>query len=250
MNSQQPPHQQPHQHQPVSVVIPVYPPHFDQLPTCVGRLLRSTELPCEIIIAASEADSTTEAAILDSIAQQCGADADRVPILFASSPDVGYSGVNRNRGAARARADIIVFLDADDFIHPQKIEMVRQCFDRFPDCKQLLHTCTPTMQLHTLDEVLGRRFSLDVSKPFRYQGDFSKQSIVKNGMRHIHRGHATVHRSVLDAVRYKVVRHRQDNIFTKNVHRHFNQSYFLPMPLIVYNESGIAARDAYYDDKA
>ena len=134
-----------------------------------------------------------------------------------------------------------MFIDADDYTHPQKIEIVLKCFKQYPNIKLLLHNCS--LQEDSLNII----HDVDNIPVFKYIGDFNKKSIVNNGMKHIHRGHSTVHRSVFENISYKDVRHRQDNIFTKKVHEKLNSSYFLPLSLMVYKESGIQFRDDYYD---
>ncbi len=223
----------------VSLIIPVYPPHFQYLSRCIKNIMLSTVLPNEIIVAASEITKEGEQKLFNELIHLCN----NVTLIISGIKDQGYSGVNRNRGALAASSDIFMFIDADDYTHPQKIEIVLKCFKQYPIIKQLLHN-------YSLDEQsLNMKYDINNLPIFKYIGDFNKKSIVNNGMKNIHRGHVTVHRSVFKTLLYKDVRHRQDNIFTKKVHLKLNSSYFLPLSLMVYQESGIPFRDNYYDKK-
>lgn len=222
----------------VSVIIPVYPPHFQYLKRCIQNIMSSTILPNEIIVAASEITIDGEQKLFNELIHLCN----NVTLIISGTKDQAYSGVNRNRGANTACGDIFMFVDADDYTHYQKIEIVLKCFKQYPIIKQLLHN-------YSLDEQhLNVKHDIDNLPIFKYIGDFNKKSIVNNGMKTIHRGHATVHKSVFKTLSYKDVRHREDNIFTKKVHVKLNSSYFLPLSLMVYKESGIQFRDEYYDN--
>ncbi len=221
----------------VSVIIPVYPPHYQYLSRCIKNIMTSTVLPNEIIVCASEITNENEQKLLNDLIHLCNS----VTLIISGTKDQAYSGVNRNRGAHAASNDILMFIDADDYTHPQKIEIVSKCFKRYPNIKLLLHNCS--LQEDSLNII----HDVDNIPVFKYIGDFNKKSIVNNGMKTIHRGHATVHKSIFENISYKDVRHREDNIFTKKVHLIFNESFFLPLSLMVYKESGIQFRDDYYD---
>lgn len=221
----------------VSLIIPVYPPHFQYLSRCIKNIMSSTILPNEIIVGASEITKEGEQKLFNELIHLCN----NVTLIISGTKDQAFSGVNRNRGAHVACSDIFMFIDADDYTHPQKIEIVLKCFKQYPNIKLLLHNCS--LQEDSLNII----HDVDNIPVFKYIGDFNKKSIVNNGMKHIHRGHSTVHRSVFENISYKDVRHRQDNIFTKKVHEKLNSSYFLPLSLMVYKESGIQFRDDYYD---
>ena len=221
----------------ISIIIPVYPPHFQYLNRCIKNIMSSTVLPNEIIIAASEITYDYEKTLYESLINICK----NIKLIISGIKEQGYSGINRNRGAEVASSDILMFIDADDYTHPQKIEIIQKCFDKYPTCKQILHN-------GGLDKnSLSIYYDVNSLPIFKYSGDFSKKHIVNNGMNTIIRGHASVHRDVFKKVVYKNVIHREDNIFTKKVHLIFNESFFLPLSLMVYQETGIQARNNYYN---
>lgn len=220
----------------ITVIIPVYPPHFHLLNRCIQNLLKSTKLPNQIIIAASEISSDKASELIKNFTN------DNVEILIDPCEKCCYSGENRNRGLQLNKSEIVTFVDADDFTHPQKLEIINRVFNLHPKCMMLLHTFSTNIN------TLSNMHDLDHIPVFKYQGDFQKNDLIKK-MKYIHRGHATFNIKVFDAIKYNPnLRHREDNVFTKKVHKLFDESYFLPLPLMIYLESGIAFRNNYYDN--
>lgn len=99
----------------VSVVVPIYPPHFKFIPSLLQQLEKQTIQPNEIIFALSECDDK-KAEELRNTYKNC---------IFLNTTEKQFAGANRNRGKQIAKGDIIMFLDADDVYHPQKIEVTK-----------------------------------------------------------------------------------------------------------------------------
>jgi glycosyltransferase involved in cell wall biosynthesis len=225
----------------VSVVVPVYPPHFHLLPQCVAGIMESTVLPDEIVIGASELDDARESTMR---AELLGIVDSRGPVLIiASTHNKGYSGFNRNRGVAKCTSDVIFFHDADDPIHRQKVEIVKHCFDTYPDCKQLIHKlCIDRRELAGTCDMNTLPF-------YHYTGVFAKTAGWK--MHHLCRGHVAVRKSVFEKIGFNPnALNQQDNTFCKKVHAMFNQTYFLPVCLLYYVPTGPATRAQYYETHA
>jgi glycosyltransferase involved in cell wall biosynthesis len=200
--------------------------------------MNSTVLPSEIIIAASEINNVDY--LYNDFENICS----NVKLIIFGTVDKCYSGINRNRGFTKCSNDIIIFIDADDIIHPQKIEIVQKCFKLFPDCKQILH------QYDISEKILKLVFNTDELPIFKYQGNFTKTD-TENKMKNITRGHVTIHRSVFNKIIYGNLIQGQDSVFTKKVHNIFNESYFLPLRLIIYNKTGgiELKKDHYFNNK-
>jgi hypothetical protein len=98
----------------ISVIIPVYQSR-ESLAHCLQFLAASTSTPHEIIVVD---DGSTDAA--SELARRTGAAVIRIPD--------GPRGpaVARNRGAAVASGDVLLFLDADVAVHPTTVERIAE----------------------------------------------------------------------------------------------------------------------------
>ena len=221
----------------ISIVIPVFPPHFIHLETCLKNIMESTIMPKEIIIAASEMNNESKDTLYNKLQHITN---NLTKLIITNTEEKAFSGINRNRGVEFSSGEIIVFIDADDFTHRQKIEIIDFIFKKHLDCKMLLHNYTKNNNFEISN------YDLNKLNEFKYLGGFEKTDIVKNNMNRIHRGHSTIKKSVFNLVQFKNEMHREDNIFTKKVHQIFNSSYFVPIELMIYNETGIPFRENYY----
>lgn len=89
---------------PISVIIPAYNA-AGSLGACLASLANSSQLPCEcIVVDDGSTDGTAR------IAREHGA------TVIANTGRHG-PGFSRNQGAARARGDVLLFLDSDVLVH-------------------------------------------------------------------------------------------------------------------------------------
>ncbi len=109
----------------VSIVIPIYPPHFHLLPSLINQIEKQTEQPDEIIIAASETTTKTIYEYLSKINLSI-----LKKIKVTTSENKQFAGINRNMGIKKASGDIIIFMDADDIYHKRKIEISKKIYEK------------------------------------------------------------------------------------------------------------------------
>lgn len=111
----------------VAVVIPVYN-SAGTLYRALQSVFAQTLLPSQVIVVDDGSQDDPRSALLEF--------ADR--ISFHVQLNSGAAAA-RNNAVARADADLIAFLDADDYWHPRKLELQVQAFSQDPD---LLVCCT------------------------------------------------------------------------------------------------------------
>jgi hypothetical protein len=111
----------------IGVCIPVVSRHLPLLATCLESLERQTRKPDVVSIRVSEASAVP-------IIIPCS-----FPVVLQHTPEKSFAGANRN-GAAyviQDRVDLLSFIDADDFMHPQCLEQTERHFRQ--DIEVLVH---------------------------------------------------------------------------------------------------------------
>lgn len=99
----------------LSVIIPVHN-GGENLRLCLRALSESSRLPDEVIVVD---DVSTDGSA--DLAQRCGA-----RVVRLDGPPRG-AALPRNRGAATASGDVLVFVDADVVVHADALGLVEQC---------------------------------------------------------------------------------------------------------------------------
>lgn len=104
----------------VSVVIPVYNAS-ESLTRCLGSLAAQTFRDFEVI-AVDDGSTDGSGDVLEAAVQQ-------LPLRVIHQPNQGQS-VARNTALSLAQGDYVLMLDADDFIHPQTLELTVRAAER------------------------------------------------------------------------------------------------------------------------
>ncbi len=104
----------------VSVIVPVYNAE-KYIGECVESILKQTYKDFELILVDDESTDSSLA-----ICRELAARDSRIKIIEA--PHGGLSCA-RNRGIAESRAEKITFVDADDALHPQALEILEEIMD-------------------------------------------------------------------------------------------------------------------------
>lgn len=114
----------------IGVAIPCYRGHFHYINSLLPTLAESTLRPEKIVVSCSGWDKTgTLQFVCDGIP---------VDILFTTT--ILDAAANRNRAARALSTDVIAFLDADDRMHPNRLELLHEAFTTLP-CEAVYHGC-------------------------------------------------------------------------------------------------------------
>ena len=112
----------------ISVVVPCINAHLHLLPDLLGRLESQSRPPDEVLVSLSGVDTANRFP---------GGDWSFELHVLSSNRLLG-PGTSRQRASGLARGDLIVYQDADDLPHRQRLEIAEYCF-RHHDIVHLVH---------------------------------------------------------------------------------------------------------------
>ena len=113
----------------ITVCIPCYKYHIPQLKHCLDAIEKQTILPEAVIVSCS---SSAESDIQFSTEYS-------FPLKIITTIERKNAAQNRNIAAATAETKYLTFFDADDVMHPQRIEALCTAIDQYPNTEIILH---------------------------------------------------------------------------------------------------------------
>lgn len=195
-----------------SVIVPCAAKHAALLPELLKHLASQTTLPDEVVICIS---STRDTPLLPK---------QPYTVRLITDAALAYAGKNRNRAASASRGDVLIYQDADDIPHPQRIEIAKHLFSNF-FVEHLLHGYTRS----TTPAWLAQRYTNATTnaryEPYSYTHTFTN-------------GNAITTREVFQRVRWpENIARGQDVLYNKMVLARFpNRMVRLNLPLLTYRQ--------------
>jgi Glycosyl transferase family 2 len=211
-----------------ALIIPCTMYHARHVPDAIAQLQRQTLPPHEISIAISECTAVPPA--ISEAARRSP-----IPVRIRTSPGVAYAGKNRNIAvdATDASANLLIYQDADDLSHPQRVEVLTTLFRDY-QIDHLMHHFERVQPLSGVDPWAKRRFqSADAGAAAFY-------SAYGNGTADpFHNGNNATSRALFHAVRWpEHLRRGQDVAYNRAVNgsRFASSMARLTWPLVAYRQ--------------
>ena len=116
----------------LGIAICAYKGHIPQLKTAFDSIEQQTRKPDMVIVSCSsseQSDIPYKASMYS------------FPLMIITHRDKKNAAQNRNFAAALLQTDIVSFFDADDIMHPQRLQIIEDCFIRH-NVKIFLHNTT------------------------------------------------------------------------------------------------------------
>jgi len=119
----------------VSVCVPAVASNIDfDLPRLLQSIGKQTSLPEEVVIVISD----TQGKECSDIQRTPKAFCERVALNVLCVPDLQVTPISRNQAAAAATGTILSFIDSDDFMFKERIEVIKKLFAEHQP-RMLLH---------------------------------------------------------------------------------------------------------------
>lgn len=106
----------------IGVAIPCYEKHFNLLPSLIENISKSTHRPDHIAISCSSWTHN----------RRTNTTYDGIPVSIQYSKKVLNQATNRNIAGSMLNTLLISFIDADDLMHPSRLEYVVRAFKQGP----------------------------------------------------------------------------------------------------------------------
>lgn len=236
-----------------SFLIPCHNKHTVFIPNIISCLSASSVKPDEVLFSIS---SYQENSKLDDIREQIASLG--IKTNFFLHKEIKNAAQNRNILASNASGDLLIFQDADDMFHPQRIECIQYCFDNFDIC-HLAHSYEFT-KAKTFNELNFKTLNMGSIKYFLmnkvYDDVFFDKFISHIQSGHygvpnkkkkltedfpIHNGSISISKEVFEEIKWKEDKNKfliaEDQDFNYEVYYNFNKSMLLYENVYFYNTS-------------
>jgi glycosyltransferase involved in cell wall biosynthesis len=210
----------------IGVAIPCYKYHIDK----VNNLLESIELqirkPDQVCISCSSTEENTNILKREY----------SFPVKTLIWNDRKNASQNRNLAIKELDADIISFFDADDIMHPQRLDFIEKAFLQYPSTNIVVHNFSEKkepFQLYKEPNLLQNSLAYNMSG--------IGLVYIPNSSAGIHHSQSSVRKDILARVWHrenKEYERMEDSIFCNDVLRMFGESVYIPNILSQYYPEG------------
>lgn len=103
----------------IGVAIPCFKGHIGHLKNLLESIQQQTRIPDRVVVCCSSSEPQDIPYTQEMFS---------FPLQILVTPEKRSAAQNRNAAASQLQTDILSFIDADDVMHPRRIEIVEQCF--------------------------------------------------------------------------------------------------------------------------
>ena len=211
----------------ISLCIPCFPRDTPKLEKLLESVKKQTVKPDEIIIGHSEMNEQQAKELEKKYSDL------KIKVIFTEKKQ--YAAANRNMAATGNKSDYISFMDADDIMLDNKIEIL----------KKIILEEKPLSIIHNYNSVNTKyEISNDIKR--KIYGDEIYDSLQNSKTIHIntfrvHHGHITISKEVFENVKQDTSdkwRRGQDSKFIRDIFKHYGRDkkvmIYIDIPLTIY----------------
>jgi hypothetical protein len=213
----------------ITICIPCYKVHLQKLIRCFDSIEAQTVKPAEVIVSCS---STRD----EELPIEFTTTRYSFPYRINVTQERKNAAENRNRAAELATTPYISFFDADDMMHPQRLEFITKALRQYPLTAIVLHGYRTVQEPEEM-------ISSPILHPNQLQRAPSGCAIFAPNWRlRIHHAQVTTTTEIWKQVKFKEDTHherKEDAVFCGDVLALPGiQSLYIPQALSIYEEEG------------
>jgi glycosyltransferase involved in cell wall biosynthesis len=207
----------------IGVAIPCYKYHIEKLKRLLDSIETQTRKPDEICVSCSSTDE-------DIVFEKSYS----FPIKVLRWSDRKNASENRNLAMRELKTDIVSFFDADDIMHPCRLQYIDIAFTMFPTINIVVHghTNKPFINYEDVDIHLNKLVYYTSGCGIAFVEDYDSP---------LHHSQSSVRRHVLEKVQYREEQQYErceDSYFCNDVVRLFGETLYIKNPLSLYVPEG------------
>jgi glycosyltransferase involved in cell wall biosynthesis len=218
----------------IGVAIPCYIHHIHKLKSVLDSIQNQTTKPSHVVVSCSSTfdENKDVANLLETYLHFFN-------LQIITTPERKNAAENRNIASRYLHTDIISYMDADDVMHPQRLEYILYAFEH-SDCSIVLHS------YEVGSRILSNKFTIYNDPLFEY-GKLARAPSgcavhIEDYTKRIHHAHSSISRDVFSRIQYreeKWCERREDSLFCGDVLQNvFVKNAYIPMTLSLYFEEG------------
>lgn len=205
----------------LGVAIPCYHGHINILKNLLDSIEKQTRKPDMVVVSCSGTNDTPYTQ-----------DQYSFPLNIITNPNKMNTAQNRNIAANALDTDIISFIDADDQMHFQRLEIIEKAFEN--DIVIFLHNYIDGFDKPDIkyDDIV-----FDINRIGLYPCGWMIYHI-DNPQNNIHNAHVSIHKNIFNLIKYNESPYwcaREDSLFNSEIVKMFpNNTSYCPLELTKY----------------
>lgn len=217
--------------QSIGIAIPCYKYHISKLKSLLDSIETQTRRPQQVIISCSSS-------IKEDIPYMSSQYS--FPFIIIPYRERKNAAENRNIAMDLLDTDIISFFDADDVMHPQRIEYIMKAFFDHTTCNIVLHSYVYYNETQNGKVSLFNKHMVIKDKLHRAPSGCAVLEHPYNEFRIHHSqvsvsGHICKHYRFKEGIEYE---RREDSVFCGDILTNVRDSVYIKNPLSIYYEEG------------
>jgi len=211
----------------VSVVIPCSHNHFQHIETLLTHYAHQTLVPQEVIISVSNSYSLKPGEIPKVQTRPWP-----FKLKIMQTPSRMLPSENRNNATQYATGDLIIYQDADDLPHPQRVEIIDYIF-RKTHFSHLRHQYVSDLY-GTVDTQKFFEASYDPAGIKVLMSHDKSDRVMYKHSTSIHYGNCAISKKVFGKIQWPVMVFGEDREFCNKIEKKYHNSVIIQVPLMIY----------------